>query len=102
MKHKVIGSNKKAFVTNQGIGYRKLDPKVFPENEHQQPVMVQCWGKDVIPRDHVKSRIHTFPIDLKFDKRLGNTAAEMPVKFLSDTIIITCNLAASGLHEIWQ
>ena len=38
------------------------------------------------------------------DSRLhfSNRAAEMPVKFQSDTIIITSNLAASRLHEIWR
>ena len=31
-----------------------------------------------------------------------STAVEMPVKFQSDTIIITPNLAASILHEFWR
>ena len=43
-----------------------------------------------------------FPVALKFDWLLGSWAAEMPVKFQSDTIIITSNLAASRLHEIWR
>ena len=30
------------------------------------------------------------------------SAAEMPVKFQSDTTIATSNLAASRLHEIWR
>ena len=33
---------------------------------------------------------------------MDSSAAEMPVKFQSDTIIIISNLAASRLHEIWQ
>ena len=33
---------------------------------------------------------------------LGSSAAEMTVKFQSDTIIITSNLGALRLHEIWQ
>ena len=33
-------------------------------------------------------------ITLKFDSRLGNAAAEVRVKFKSDKIILTCNLAA--------
>ena len=41
-------------------------------------------------------------ITLKFNSRLGNSAAEVPVKFKSDGIILTCNLAASRLHEIWR
>ena len=32
----------------------------------------------------------------------GRCAAELPVKCRSDTIIVTSNLAASRLHEIWQ
>ena len=33
---------------------------------------------------------------------LTGTSAEMPVKFQCETIIITLNLAASRLHEIWR
>ena len=38
---------------------------------------------------------------LKFDRHSGSSAIEMPVKFQSDTIIITSNLVASTLHAIW-
>ena len=41
-------------------------------------------------------------IALKFDRHIGSSAAEMPVKFQSDMIIITSNLVASRLHEIWR
>ena len=59
---------------------------------------------DVLLQEPVKSRsrkirVQTFPIALQFDRHHGSSAAEMPVKFLSDTIITT-NLAASRLHEI--
>ena len=43
-----------------------------------------------------------FSVALKFDRHLGSGATEMPVKFQSDKIIITSNLAASRLREIWQ
>ena len=43
-----------------------------------------------------------YPIAKEFDMYLGSSAAEIPVKFQSDTIIITSNLAASILHEIWH
>ena len=61
----------------------------------------------VLPQDLVKSlsreiRVWTFPIALKFNSHIGSSAAEMPAKFQSDTIIITPNLAASRLHEIWR
>ena len=60
---------------------------------------------DVLPQDLAKSRslkihIQTFPIALKFDRHLDCSDAEMPVKFKSDTIIITPILAAPRLHEI--
>ena len=42
------------------------------------------------------------PIALKFGRYLGTAAAEVPVKFQSDTTIATSNLAASRLHEIWR
>ena len=43
-----------------------------------------------------------FPIALKFGRYLGSAAAELSVKFQSDTTIATSNLAASRLHEIWR
>ena len=60
---------------------------------------------DVLSQDLVKSRsreirILTFLIAIKYDRHLGSRAAEMPVKFQIDTIIMTSNLAASRLHEI--
>ena len=62
---------------------------------------------DVLRQDLAKSRsrairVLTCPIALKFDRHLGSTAAEMSVKFQSDTIIITPHLAASRLREIWR
>ena len=61
---------------------------------------------DVLPQDRVTSRgrdirVYTFPIAVKFDRHLGSSAAEMPIKFQSDTIITTSNLAALSFHEIW-
>ena len=41
-------------------------------------------------------------IDLKFDRHLGSSAAEIPVEFQSDTTIMISDLAASILHGIWQ
>ena len=54
---------------------------------------------DVLPQDLSKSRsrdirVWAFPIDLKFDRHLAISAVMMPVKFQSDTIIITSNLVA--------
>ena len=37
---------------------------------------------------------------MKFDRHIGSTAAEVPVKFQSDRIILNKNLAASRLYEI--
>ena len=39
-------------------------------------------------------------IALKFDRHFGSTAAEVPVKFQSDSTVLNTNLAASGLCEI--
>ena len=38
----------------------------------------------------------------KVDSRIGSTTAEIPAQFQSDAIIITSNLAAWRLHEIWR
>ena len=46
-------------------------------------------------------RVLTSLIALKFDRHIGSSATEMPVKFQNDTISITSNLAASRLREIW-
>ena len=61
--------------------------------------------KDVFSWDLVKSRSHEIGtlncrIALKFDRHIGSTAAEVPVKFQSDRIILNTNLAASRLNEI--
>ena len=37
---------------------------------------------------------------MKFDRHIGSTAAEVPVKFQSDRTILDTNLAASRLYEI--
>ena len=39
-------------------------------------------------------------IALKFDRDIGSTAAEVPVKFQSDRTILNTNLAVSRLYEI--
>ena len=39
-------------------------------------------------------------IALKFDRHLGNAAAEVPVKFQSDCKILNPNLVASRLNKI--
>ena len=62
---------------------------------------------DVLPQDLVTSRsreirVYTFTIAVKFERHLASGVAEVPVEFQSDTIIITPNLAASRLHEIWR
>ena len=41
------------------------------------------------------------PIDLKFDWHIDSSVAGILVKFQSDTVTITPNLAASRHHEIW-
>ena len=41
-------------------------------------------------------------IALKFDRHIGSTAAEAPVKFQSDFKILDANLEASRLHEFSQ
>ena len=61
--------------------------------------------KDVFPQDLVRTRSHeidtlNFRIALKFDRHIGSTAAEVPVKFESDTTIPNTNLAASRFYEI--
>ena len=63
--------------------------------------------KNVLPQDLLKFRsreirVYTFPIALKLNKHLGSSAAEMPVKFQSDAIIIVANLADSIIFEILQ
>ena len=61
--------------------------------------------KDVFSYNLVKSRSHEIGtincrIALKFDRHIGSTAAEVPVKFQSDWTILNTNLAASILYEI--
>ena len=63
--------------------------------------------KYVFSQDLVKSRSHEIGtlncrIALKFDRHIGSTASEVPVKFQSDRTILNTNLAASRLYEILQ
>ena len=60
---------------------------------------------DILPQDLVKSRrreigCYNDRIALKFDRHLGITAAEEPVKFQGDWKGPNSNLAASRFHEI--
>ena len=53
----------------------------------------------------MKSRSHEIGtlnlcIALKFDRHIGSTAAEVPVKFQSDQTFLNTNFAASRLNEI--
>ena len=71
---------------------------------HQVLGLYSLTRLTVLPQDLVKSpsheiRVKMFPITLKFDRHLGSS---MPVKFQSDTIIKTSNLATSRLHKILQ
>ena len=64
------------------------------------PLLLFTKRTDVLPQYLVKSRsreirVYTFPIALKFNRHFGSSVAEMPVKFQSDTNIITSNLLAS-------
>ena len=57
---------------------------------------------DVLPQNLVKSWSREIRVyALKINRHLGSTADEMPVKFQGDSIILTSNLVASRLHEIW-
>ena len=50
---------------------------------------------DVLPQVKSRSRdirVQTFRIALKFDRHLGSTAVETPVKFQSDTVVLIPNL----------
>ena len=44
--------------------------------------------------------LYNWLMALKFDRHLGRSAAEAPIKFQSDAIIQTINHSASRLHEI--
>ena len=60
---------------------------------------------DVLPRGLVKprsreTRVKTFAIALTIEMVLGSSAADMPVKLQSVTIILRHNLATSSLHGI--
>ena len=63
--------------------------------------------KSVLSKYLVKSQSHEIGssnhrIALKFDRRLGSSAAETPVKFQSDWILLILNLATSRRCEIWR
>ena len=79
------------FVTKVGQGLYSLSGKTsYPRSREVSK-----------PRDSGLNFSNRSGIALKFDRYLGSTAAEVPVKFQSDTTIATSILAASWLHEIW-
>ena len=47
-----------------------------------------------------KPRDWYFKLSYRFDRHIGSTAAEVPVKFQSDRTILNTNLVASRLYEI--
>ena len=60
---------------------------------------------DVSPQDEVlkpQDSILGFSIALIFDRHHDSSAVKTPTKFQRDMIIITSNLEASRLHEIYQ
>ena len=69
----------------------------------QGPQFTKWTG--VLPQDLVKywsreNRVYTFSIALKFYRHIGSSAAEMPVKLESDTIVLTSNFAASTSWDL--
>ena len=92
--------------------FRFLSKMLTKDTGHESQVWGCLWvwirygplfimRTDVLPQGLAKSRsreirVETFLTALKFDRHLDSSAAEMPVKFQSDTII----LVASRLHGI--
>ena len=77
-------------------------PKLAPQNSAGFTVGLSLFPKqaDVLPQAVLKSRSHEIDIytlifALKFDGHIGSSAADMPVKFQSDIIIITPNRETS-------
>ena len=77
----------------------------------RQCIFLHNWAfthqADGLPQNLVKSwscriQVYTFPIALKWCGHLCSCAAQMPVKFQSDGNIMSPNLAASKLDEIWR
>ena len=47
-------------------------------------------------------RVKTFLVALIFSRHLDSSAADMPAKFQSDTIVMISNLASQRIHKIWR
>ena len=67
----------------------------------------KLWAELLTERDVVKYRSReigslNYHIALEFDRHVGSTAAEVPVKFQGDRTILNTNLAASRIYEILQ
>ena len=90
------------YIVNHGTNDHYLaDVKLV--QVHSGPLFTK--RTDVLSQDPVTSRsreirVYTFPVALKFGTHLGSYAADMPIKFQRDTVIITSNITASRFHEI--
>ena len=57
-------------------------------------LIARSWNREI--------RSLIYRIALKFDRHLGSTAADVPVKLKSDQTILNTNLVVSRLCEILQ
>ena len=72
------------------------------ETSQKEYVAATRKNRHLCDSDHRMVRMVTLNcrIALKFDRHIGSTAAEVPVKCQSDRTILNTNLAASRLYEI--
>ena len=95
-------------MSRDDIGY--INPSIAEPNSHCACILCiyEWWSNALTSNPNrclaARSREASKPRDsgLNFCRHLGSTAAKIPVKFQSDTITITPNLAASKLREIWR
>ena len=70
----------------------------FPRNlADQSPISI---SDDLVKPRSRDICIQNCPVALKIDRPLGNTTADVTVKFQSDAIVQSANRAASRPHEI--
>ena len=77
----------------------------FPAQMASNAENVSIWWvvMDLRPNKRLNKIVSlNYSIALQFDRHIGSTAAEMPVKFQSDRTILNTNLAAMRVCDILQ
>ena len=71
------------------------------DNSVASRVLRGAFHSNLVKSRSREIRLNNYQMALEFDRRVRSTTAEPPVKFQSNPLTLTIDLAASRLDEIW-